>query len=132
MVPWLTGKALVIIKWHHQLTGHEFEQAPGAGNGQESLARCNPWGRKEMDLTEQLNWTEQLNGNALNWECLKLKLFQGKEAVLNPGDIAESRTPFNSLDIDYCPDCSFFTETDKCNLWHFYCDYWLEKLLLSD
>ena len=85
-----------------------------------------------MDLTEQLNWTEQLNGNALNWECLKLKLFQGKEAVLNQGDIAESRTPFNSLDIDYCTDCRFFTETDKCNFWHFYCDYWLEKLLLSD
>ena len=37
---------------------HEFEQAPGVGDGQGSLAYCSPWGRKELDMTEQLNWTE--------------------------------------------------------------------------
>ena len=37
---------------------HEFEQAPGVIGGQGSLACCNPWGRKELDTTEQLNWTE--------------------------------------------------------------------------
>ena len=31
---------------HHQLDGHEFEQAPGFGDGQESLACCSPWGWK--------------------------------------------------------------------------------------
>ena len=41
--------------WHHQLYGHEFEQAPGIGDGQGSLARCSPWGRKEWDTTECLN-----------------------------------------------------------------------------
>ena len=41
--------------WHHQLNGHEFEQAPGDGDGQESLVCCTPWGRKELDTTEQLN-----------------------------------------------------------------------------
>ena len=41
--------------WHHQLEGHEFEQAPGAGDGQGSLACCSPWGCKELDMTEQLN-----------------------------------------------------------------------------
>ena len=41
--------------WHHQLNGHEFEQAPGDGEGQESLVCCTPWGRKELDTTEQLN-----------------------------------------------------------------------------
>ena len=35
--------------------GHEFEQAPGDGEGQESLACCNPWGHKESDMTKQLN-----------------------------------------------------------------------------
>ena len=41
--------------WHHQLDGREFEQAPGVGNGQGSLACCSPWGCKESDTTEQLN-----------------------------------------------------------------------------
>ena len=41
--------------WHHQLNGHEFEQAPGIGGGQRSLVCCNPWGCKESDTTEQLN-----------------------------------------------------------------------------
>ena len=40
---------------HHRLDGHEFEQAPGVGDGQGSLACCSPWGRKELDTTEQLN-----------------------------------------------------------------------------
>ena len=47
-----------LVGWHHQLNGHEFEQAPGTGDGQGSLACCSPWGRKESDTTEQLNWTE--------------------------------------------------------------------------
>ena len=40
--------------WHHQLNGHEFEQALGVGDGQGSLACCSPWGPKELDVTEQL------------------------------------------------------------------------------
>ena len=47
-----------MIGWHHHLDGHEFEQAPGVGEGQGSLACCSPWGRKESDTTEQLNGTE--------------------------------------------------------------------------
>ena len=42
--------------WHHQLSGHEFDQALGVGDGQGSLAFCNPWGHKESDTTEWLNW----------------------------------------------------------------------------
>ena len=41
--------------WHHQLDGHEFEQAPGAGDGQGNLVCCSPWGCKELDMTERLN-----------------------------------------------------------------------------
>ena len=46
-----------IVGWHHWLNGHEFEQVPGDGEGQGSLACCIPWGRKESDTTEQLNTT---------------------------------------------------------------------------
>ena len=45
-----------MVGWHHLLGGHEFEQAPGVGDGQERLACCSPWGHKESDTTEQLNW----------------------------------------------------------------------------
>ena len=50
-----------MVGWHHWLNGHEFEQTPGDGEGQESLVCCNPWGHKELDMTEQLN-------NKLNWK----------------------------------------------------------------
>ena len=40
-----------MVGWHHQLNGHEFEQAPGVGKGQGSLACCSPWGLKEWDTT---------------------------------------------------------------------------------
>ena len=44
-----------MIRWHHRLNGYEFEQTLGDGEGQGSLACCSPWGRKESDMTEQLN-----------------------------------------------------------------------------
>ena len=47
-----------IVGWHHQLNGHEFEQALGVGDGQGSLVCCSPWGHKESDTTDHLNWTE--------------------------------------------------------------------------
>ena len=43
-----------MVGWHHQLSGHEFEQAPADGEGQGSLACCDSWGRKESDTTERL------------------------------------------------------------------------------
>ena len=49
---WLDG--------NHWLIGHEFEQAPGVGDGQGSLACCSPWGHKESITTEWLNWTATL------------------------------------------------------------------------
>ena len=38
--------------WHHRLNGYEFEQAPGVGDGQGSLACCSSRGHKESDTTE--------------------------------------------------------------------------------
>ena len=52
-----------MVGWHHQLNGHEFEQALGVGDGQRSLACCSLWGRKESDMTEQLN------NNMLSFIC---------------------------------------------------------------
>ena len=44
-----------MLGWHHQLSGHEFEQTLGVGDGQGGLACYSPWGHKESDTTEQLN-----------------------------------------------------------------------------
>ena len=79
---WMTEDEMV--KWHHRLDGHEFEQAPCVGDGQGSLACCSPWGCKESDMTEWLNWTKlthqntyarmffrEGNGTPLQYSCLE-------------------------------------------------------------
>ena len=40
-----------MVGWHHQLSGHAFEQALGDSEGQGSLACCSPWGHEELDMT---------------------------------------------------------------------------------
>ena len=50
-----------MVGWHHQLDGHEFEQALRVGDGQIRLVCCSPWGHKESDMTESLNLTETKN-----------------------------------------------------------------------
>ena len=47
-----------MVGWHHWLSGHESEQTQGAGDGQGVLVCCNPWGHKELDMTERQNWIE--------------------------------------------------------------------------
>ena len=44
-----------MAEWHHGLTGHEFEQPLEDGDGQRSLMCFSPWGRKDWNMTEQLN-----------------------------------------------------------------------------
>ena len=44
-----------MVGWHLQLNGHEFEQAPGVGEGQGSPAGCGPWLHEESGVTEGLN-----------------------------------------------------------------------------
>ena len=56
--------------WHHLLDGHEFEWTPGVGDGQGGLACCDSWGRKELDTTEWLNWTESRSASgSFNFFC---------------------------------------------------------------
>ena len=47
-----------MVGWHHWLNGHGFGWTPGVGDGQGGLACCGSWGRKELDMTERLNWTD--------------------------------------------------------------------------
>ena len=49
-----------MLGWHQWLGGHEFEQTPGDGEGQGSLACCSPWGHKESDMTYPLNNKQQV------------------------------------------------------------------------
>ena len=72
--------------WHHQLYGHEFEQALGDGEGQGSLACCSPWGRKEPDTTEWLN-----NNHPSSWVAEVEKK--------NTSYMHQVHTPFNSRSI---------------------------------
>ena len=49
-----------MVGWHHWFNGHEFELIPGVGDRQGGLACCSPWGCKELDMTEWLNWTDTI------------------------------------------------------------------------
>ena len=64
-----------MVVWHHQLNGHDFEQALGVGDGQGSLACYSLWGRKESDTAEQLHFTHSVygegNGTPLQYSCLE-------------------------------------------------------------
>ena len=66
------------VGWHHQLNGHEFEQASGVGDGQGSLVCCSPWSHKESDMIEWLNLLTYLGlplgttvmiSTVYVWEC---------------------------------------------------------------
>ena len=54
------------VGWHHQLNEHEFEQAQEDGEGQGSLACCNPRGHKELDTPEKLNNMHAMLGTHFN------------------------------------------------------------------
>ena len=63
---WGWGKGTTedeIVGWHHRLDGYGFEWTLGVGDGQGGLVCCSPWGHKESDTTEPLNWTELILRN---------------------------------------------------------------------
>ena len=61
--------------WHHWLNGHEFDETLGVGDGQGGLVCFSPWGCKELDTSERLNWTESYRGLVCN-ELLLSRCFQ--------------------------------------------------------
>ena len=73
-----------MVGWHHRLNGHEFEQTPGDGEGQESLVCCSPWGGKELDMTEWTrNSSSQISKNRhVYWPQHNWKLVQKKVSLM--------------------------------------------------
>ena len=63
-----------VVGWHHRLDGHRFGWTLGVGDGQGGLVCCSSWGRKELDTTEWLNWTELTNKIIWNHEYIFLLL----------------------------------------------------------
>ena len=64
-------------EWHLRLDGCEFEWTPGFGDEQRGLACCNSWDHKELDTTDQLNWTElKLPLQAINCTDILMTYFQ--------------------------------------------------------
>ena len=55
-----------MVGWHHRLNGHEFEQAPGVGDGQGGLVCCSPWGRTQLSNWTELRTTGLGNGGSKN------------------------------------------------------------------
>ena len=78
-----------MVGWHHQLDGHGFGWTPGVGDGQGGWACCNPWGHKESDMTERLNWTE-LKGRADSKVGFPMYCFLG-EKTRHPRTVSSSR-----------------------------------------
>ena len=78
--------------WYHRLDGWEFEWTPGVGDGQGGLACCDSWGRKELDTTEQLNWTElEITADVDCNHEIKRCLLLGRKAMTNLDSIIKSR-----------------------------------------
>ena len=73
--------------WHHQLDGREFEWTPGVGDGQGGLACCNSWGHKELDMTEQLYWTELSLCLFLFWHRVLISYNGHSFLIVNTGSI---------------------------------------------
>ena len=57
-----------MVEWHHQLSGHEFEQALKDDERQGSLMCCSPWGHKELNTTERLNNNKQLQQTSCDFK----------------------------------------------------------------
>ena len=82
-----------MVGWHHRLNGHEFGWAPGVVDGQGELVCCSPWGRKESDTTEWLNWTELIHINIHNSFQDKLHTFAVWGKVIVTGITLFSQLP---------------------------------------
>ena len=73
-----------MVGWHHRLNGHGFGWTPGVGDGQGGLACCSPWGHRESDTTEWLNWTA-------------LKVSRGQVTCSGPNSWYIAKLGFKSL-----------------------------------
>ena len=72
-----------MVGWQHWLNGHEFEQTLGDSEGQGDLVCCSPRGCRELDTTEQLNWTSKVIPGFTSYDVMKTQ-------DLNPKDISHA------------------------------------------
>ena len=102
-----------MVGWHHQLNRHDFEQAPGDGQGQGKVACWSPWGCKEVDMTEWVNNNKNI--------CLGSPGgSEGKESARGAGDLdlipELGRCP--GEENDYPLQCSCLENSmDRGGLW---------------
>ena len=75
-----------MVGWHHWLHGGEFELTLGVGDRQGGLVCCRPWGRKESDTTEGLNWI--LSIFSLPWTTAQFPTKQNLQADTNESTFA--------------------------------------------
>ena len=76
------------------LNGHEFEQALGVGDGQGGLACCSPWGRKESDTTEWLNWLAEIRRwGSKGWKFQLCRRVSSADLMYNPGTVVNTTMP---------------------------------------
>ena len=78
--------------WHHWLNGRESEWTPGFGDRQGGLVCCNSWGRKELDTTEQLNWTELVPRTIMILITTGIRIKYWKEKMTNHLEIPGNKT----------------------------------------
>ena len=103
-----------MVGWHHQLDVRGFGWTPGAGDGQGGLVYCGSWDRKELDMTEQLNWIELIYGQFSNKEANNVPW--QKDSLLNTGfwknwtDTCKGmkpdyhRTPYTKINLNWIKD----------------------------
>jgi len=97
-----------MVGWHHWLNRHEFEQTLGDGEGQGSLECCSPWGLKELDMTEWLNYSNII---ALKPQQMEdISIFHSREDHLRPNERNQRSTSRNHLRIKIkdCRPCTHF------------------------
>ena len=104
-----------MVGWHHGLNGHESEGTPGYGDEQGGLACCNSWGRKESDMTEQLNWTE-----------LKLCIFK----ILNQSTLLHRKAQYFLRNLETVLDTLYYAMSYAKTLTSKNRTSWYERILL--
>ena len=108
-----------MVGWHHWLSGHEFEKAPGVGDGQGGLVCCSPSSRKESDMTKWFNWTEDPAENpSESYKGLTALPERSQEGTGRCcPKVNSQRQEFFSVFWNQCDETEFFDETRWTWIW---------------
>ena len=105
-----------MVRQHQQLNGHELEQTPGDSEGQGSLLCCNPWGHKELAITEQLKEESEKAGLKLNIQKTKIMAFGPITAWQIDGETIATVTYFIFWGSKITADGDYGHEIKRCLL----------------